>query len=291
MSASFPKCNQAGIEFVISTNEELREESMFLSEEFPIAMYTQNFIHAASDSIPFHWHDELQITWISEASWNTASAETNSNWEAISCAAPEPPAPQLPHHHQRRENPVHQLYPGDFSSSDFKEIHPAHAGQPRLCLFPAVVKASSDTKLKKLQNWKQEPLGYFSVMNFLSQVFEEILKEFEEDTETPDLEEARLFHEMLGFVHANFAQPLSVKDIADSARLNKNRCTALFKKYTNMSPIKYVNEYRLYTAKNMILHTDKSISDISADVGYNQISHFIEQFRLSYGMSPSEIPA
>ena len=38
MSASFPKCNQAGIEFVISTNEELREESMFLSEEFPIAM-------------------------------------------------------------------------------------------------------------------------------------------------------------------------------------------------------------------------------------------------------------
>lgn len=52
MSMSFPKCNQAGIEFVISTNEELQEESKFLSEEFPIAMYTQNFNHAASDSIP-----------------------------------------------------------------------------------------------------------------------------------------------------------------------------------------------------------------------------------------------
>ena len=77
-----------------------------------------------------------------------------------------------------------------------------------------------------------------------------------------------------------------MKDIADSARLNKNRCTALFKTHTNMSPIKYVNEYRLYTAKNMILHTDRSISDISADVGYNQISHFIEQFRRAYGLSP-----
>ena len=52
MSISFPKCNQGGIEFVISTNEELQEES--------------NFNHAASDSIPFHWHDELQITWISD---------------------------------------------------------------------------------------------------------------------------------------------------------------------------------------------------------------------------------
>lgn len=287
MSASFPKCNQAGIEFVISTNEELREESMFLSEEFPIAMYTQNFVHAASDSIPFHWHDELQITWISEG-----ELEYSINGDKFRLGSDKLLLVQS-----------HQLHSSHTTTSDVKTLcinftpeifHPlilkkyiqpmlnSHAFAYSLLLL----KPYQITMLKKFQNWKQEPLGYFSVMNFLSQVFEEILKEFEEDAETPDREETRLFHEMLGFVHANFAQPLSVKDIADSAILNKNRCTALFKKYTNMSPIKYLNEYRLYTAKNMILHTDKSISDISADVGYNQISHFIEQFRLSYGMSP-----
>ena len=287
MSASFQKCNQAGIEFVISTNEELREESMFLSEEFPIAMYTQNFIHAASDSIPFHWHDELQITWISEG-----ELEYCINGDKFKLGSDKLVLVQS-----------HQLHSSHTTTSDVKTLcinftpkifHPlilkkyirpmldSHAFAYSLLLL----KPYQIIMLKKLQNWKKEPLGYFSVMNFLSQVFEEILKEFEEDTETPDREETRLFHEMLGFVHANFAQPLSMKDIADSAILNKNRCTALFKKYTNMSPIKYLNEYRLYTAKNMILHTDKSISDISADVGYNQISHFIEQFRLSYGMSP-----
>lgn len=287
MSTSFPKCNQAGIEFVISTNEELREESMFLSEEFPIAMYTQNFIHAASDSIPFHWHDELQITWISEG-----ELEYCINGDKFKLGSDKLVLVQS-----------HQLHSSHTTTSDVKTLcinftpeifHPlilkkyiqpmldSHAFAYSLLLL----KPYQIIMLKKLQNWKKEPLGYFSVMNFLSQVFEEILKEFEEDTETPDREETRLFHEMLGFVHANFAQPLSMKDIADSAILNKNRCTALFKKYTNMSPIKYLNEYRLYTAKNMILHTDKSISDISADVGYNQISHFIEQFRLSYGMSP-----
>ena len=287
MSVSFPKCNQAGIEFVISTNEELREESMFLSEEFPIAMYTQNFVHAASDSIPFHWHDELQITWISEG-----ELEYCINGDKFRLGSDKLLLVQS-----------HQLHSSHTTTGDVKTLcinftpeifHPlilkkyiqpmldSHAFAYSLLLL----KPYQITMLKKLQNWKQEPLGYFSVMNFLSQVFEEILKEFEEDAESPDREETRLFHEMLGFVHANFAQPLSVKDIADSAILNKNRCSALFKKYTNMSPIKYVNEYRLYTAKNMILHTDKSISDISADVGYNQISHFIEQFRLSYGMSP-----
>lgn len=287
MSASFPKCNQAGIEFVISTNEELREESMFLSEEFPIAMYTQNFIHAASDYIPFHWHDELQITWISEG-----ELEYSINRDKFRLGSDKLLLVQS-----------HQLHSSHTTTGDVKNLcinftpeifHPlilknyirpmldSHAfAYSMLRLKPYQI-----TMLKKFQNWKQEPLGYFSVMNFLSQVFEEILKEFEEDAETTDRKETWLFHEMLNFVHSNFAQPLSVKDIANSAILNKNRCTALFKKYTNMSPIKYLNEYRLYTAKNMILHTDKSISDISADVGYNQISHFIEQFRLSYGMSP-----
>ena len=66
MSPSFPKCNQAGIEFVISTNEEMQEEVMFLSDDFPIAMYTQSYNDDASDYIPLHWHDELQITWVSQ---------------------------------------------------------------------------------------------------------------------------------------------------------------------------------------------------------------------------------
>ena len=39
-------------------------------------------------------------------------------------------------------------------------------------------------------------------------------------------------------------------------------------------------------AKNLILHTDKPISEISEDVGFNQLSHFIKQFRGNYGLSP-----
>jgi hypothetical protein len=37
-----------------------------------------------------------------------------------------------------------------YALSDFKEIHPAHAGQPCLCLLPAVVKASSDYETEKI---------------------------------------------------------------------------------------------------------------------------------------------
>lgn len=40
MSRSIAKSNQAGRDFVISMNENLQEEVMFLSDDFPIAMFT-----------------------------------------------------------------------------------------------------------------------------------------------------------------------------------------------------------------------------------------------------------
>ena len=95
-----------------------------------------------------------------------------------------------------------------------------------------------------------------------------------------------LLQSLLSFVHNHYQDPLTVRQIAAYGIINKNRCTDLFRKYTRLSPIKYLNEYRLYMAKNLILNTKKPISEISADVGYNQISHFIEQFRGAYGLSP-----
>ena len=176
MSISFPKCNQGGIEFVISTNEELQEESKFLSEEFPIAIYTQNFNHAASDSIPFHWHDELQITWISDGELEYCISGDKFRLRSDKLLLLQ----------------SHQLHSSRTTTCDVKTLcinftpeifHPlilqkyiqpmldSHAFAYSLLLL----KPHQITKLKKFQNWKQEPLGYFSVMNFLSQVFEEIV--------------------------------------------------------------------------------------------------------------------
>ena len=129
-------------------------------------------------------------------------------------------------------------------------------------------------------------MGYFSIVNFLSQVFEELIRSFDEKPDQNDKEEKELFQSMLSFVHSHYQDPLTVRQIAAYGIINKNRCTDLFRKYTRLSPIKYLNEYRLYMAKNLILNTKKPISEISADVGYNQISHFIEQFRGAYGLSP-----
>ena len=81
------------------------------------------------------------------------------------------------------------------------------------------------TLLEYYLNWKNEPLGYFSVLNFLSQVFEQFLNEFEENKDPLNYEEMRLFHSVLDYIHTHYVQSLTVNEIAGQALINKNRLT------------------------------------------------------------------
>jgi YesN/AraC family two-component response regulator len=287
MNHSIAKSNQAGIEFVISMNEELQEEVMFLSDDFPISMYTQNFQHAASDYIPLHWHNELQMTWVFEGELEYYI--DGDRFKLTSDKIIFVNSNQL--HSSKTINRDAKTLCINFTLDFF---HPLTLEKYILPLIKnhsfsyhlLKLKPYRVAHLEKFLNWKNETIGYFSVMNFLSQTFEDILDEFENIENKKYDEEIDIFQNMISFVHNNYSDQLTVNEIAVHALINKNRCTSIFKKYTKMSPIKYLNSYRLYIAKNMIIHTDKPISEISADVGYNQISYFIEQFRSNYGLSP-----
>ena len=287
MNVSFPKCNQAGTEFVISTTDDLQEKVNYLSEDFPVAIFTQTYHHAASDSTPFHWHNELQLNWVSEG-----ELEYCINGDSLRLSGDKillVKDHQL--HSSRTTGKDTCSLCINFSPDIFHPMILKHYIQPFLenenftssiqLLNPGQINI-----LESLLDQTSEPLGYFSIVNFLSQVFEELIRSFDEKPDQNDKEEKELFQSMLSFVHSHYQDPLTVRQIAAYWIINKNRCTDLFRKYTRLSPIKYLNEYRLYMAKNLILNTKKPISEISADVGYNQISHFIEQFRGAYGLSP-----
>ncbi len=287
MSISFPKCNQAGRSFVISTTDDMQEKVHYLSEDFPISIFSQNYHTAAGDSTPFHWHDELQLNWVSEG-----ELEYCINGDSLRLSGDKillVNGHQL--HSSRTTGKDACSLCINFSPDLFHPMILKHYIRPFLenesfTSSIQLLNPGQITLLESLLKQDSEPMGYFSIVNFLSQILEEMIRSFKETPDQNDQEEMELFQSMLSFIHSHYQEPLTVRQIAACGIINKNRCTDLFRKYTRLSPIKYLNEYRLYMAKNLILNTRKPISEISADVGYNQISHFIEQFRGAYGLSP-----
>ena len=45
----------------------------------------------------------------------------------------------------------------------------------------------------------------------------------------------------------------------------------------------------MQSAYHLIKHSDKSVTEIASEVGYNNLSYFIQKFKKFYGITPSKL--
>lgn len=64
--------------------------------------------------------------------------------------------------------------------------------------------------------------------------------------------------------------------------------TRTFKKYLNRTPTEYLNILKLNLAKNLLLTSNDSVTDICFSSGFNDASYFFVQFKKHYLCSPGE---
>jgi len=81
---------------------------------------------------------------------------------------------------------------------------------------------------------------------------------------------------------------LTREDIANHVFLNPDYLTRVFKKETGMSISDYLQQKRIEYAKELLLNTDQSVSEIANASGYSNLSYFSAIFKKITGLSPGE---
>ncbi len=97
--------------------------------------------------------------------------------------------------------------------------------------------------------------------------------------------------DMLVFLQKNYADKITLQDIARSGNVSKSTCLAIFKKYLQDTPTNYLISYRLKRAIKLLKNSDMPITEIALSVGFGGVSYFAETFKKNYGCSPSEYKA
>ena len=81
---------------------------------------------------------------------------------------------------------------------------------------------------------------------------------------------------------------ISLADIAASANISQSECCRCFQRCLKQSPFDYLIEYRIRQAAGMLLDTDKPISEICMETGFNSTSYFSNKFKSILGQSPRD---
>lgn len=89
-------------------------------------------------------------------------------------------------------------------------------------------------------------------------------------------------------VKRNFQEEITLDEIADMVSMTVPSFCRYFKKITNKTFTKFVNEYRLVHASKLLAEQSHSITEICFESGFNNFSHFNKSFKAFTGQNPSE---
>ena len=80
---------------------------------------------------------------------------------------------------------------------------------------------------------------------------------------------------------------LSLGEFAQSVNLSVWRLCHIFKSDVGMPPIRYLRQLRMQRAKDLLESSFLSVKEIAFQVGLNDESHFVRDFKSTYGYSPA----
>ena len=92
---------------------------------------------------------------------------------------------------------------------------------------------------------------------------------------------------MLQFIDANYAERLTLSDIAAAASVGPREAARCFRRQLGVSPFEYLLDYRVDRAAELLRSGGHSVTDVSMRCGFSSVSYFGRLFREKLGVPPS----
>lgn len=100
-------------------------------------------------------------------------------------------------------------------------------------------------------------------------------------------EAQRTVRKVIAYIHQHYAEPIARREMAAYAGVSERHLDRCFQQDTGITPVSYLNRYRVQQAKKMLTQTSKSLTEIALAVGFSSSTHFGRVFRREVGQSPS----
>jgi transcriptional regulator GlxA family with amidase domain len=91
----------------------------------------------------------------------------------------------------------------------------------------------------------------------------------------------------LARVHAEPAHKWTVESLAARASVSRSVLDGRFRSVLGLSPMRYVAQWRMHAAHDLLLSSDLTVSQVARRVGYDAEAAFSRAYKREYGMSPA----
>ena len=273
-----------------------------ITPEFPYVMGVYDLSKMIDHTIPWHWHEELELNYVKKGSLQIFTNNSkyqigagegffiNTNVMNMKVSTAK----------RGRTIEVSNTFHPIFLSGNFHSIFETKYLNP-IIKNPniEVVRFTEETGpgnallsiLHRLEELQSESNSEFAIRNLLSEAWLLLIREVMENPQghmRPSLKSQDRLQYMIAYIHRHYREKITLEDIAASASISAREASRTFRKIRDKSPVDYLIEYRLNKAGNDLLATDDSITEIAYRNGFESSAYFGKMFRKHFNMTPSQ---
>lgn len=100
--------------------------------------------------------------------------------------------------------------------------------------------------------------------------------------------EQQLVSDVIKYIYENYTKELTINDVTEKFNITDTKLNKILMSYSGKRFIEFLNALKIDKACEMLLTTDKSVIDISFELGFNTVKTFNNNFTKLKNMSPTD---
>ena len=286
----------------MNENVVLRENIVMPNVDLPI-YFIEHFHNSIGPYCVMHWHDEIELVYVAQG---VISSTCNANTVTAGV--------------------------GDFIFINSNEFHDYTVLEAPISLYCTVIDLSllqgrylnsydsqfissaqkftifknhivNDDMMKDffVSMWnenQQKDIGYeYAIKSNLYGIFSLLIRSHIKSTmtnkeNTHKTQNVQKINKVIKYIEENYQKDIKLDDMAKLLNFNRYYFCRFFKETTGVTPVQYINDFRVHQAISMMTHSPElPITDIALNCGYNDSNYFARVFRNITGSTPSNYKA
>lgn len=124
-------------------------------------------------------------------------------------------------------------------------------------------------------------------IEFLYTIYSESKRNIYKMDIKPDTNEFRMYT-VTSWIHEHYQQPITLELLAEHFNMSPYYLSHLFRKVTGFTVVNYVQMTRIRNVQQLLLYTQRKVTDIAESCGFTSFSQFNRTFNKFCNISPSD---